>query len=255
VTIASYDFASILADGVEVGSFKRDVAYNATGSTLTTVDLGSSALRLIELVWPYSTGMDLTEIQHSLGAAVAIAPARPTTIFAALGDSITHGFNALKEKDTWAFQLAVAKGWQLKNFANGSALAVPAQGSALAGCGATKAFLMIGYNDWANNVTTATYGANVLAELQNMRTALPSAKIYASSPIYSTNLGANTNGNTLIDFRTAFASAFTTWADGNSQIFNGLSLMTNSSDRLADGIHPNITGATEISAYLNANMI
>jgi len=253
VATSSYDYASVLAEGVEVASFVRAVAYNVAGSDLIAVDLGSSALRKIELIWPYWTGMDLLEVLTSIGSAVSIAPARPATIIAFTGDSITHGAIASKEINSWAYGVAATKGWQMKNFANGSAQAVPSQGSALAGCGASRATLMIGYNDWNGNVALATYQANVLAELQNMRTALPTAKIYAITPIYTTNTGANTNGDTIANFRTAMSNAFTAWADGNSTLVNGLSLMTNSSTRLADAsVHPNDLGASEIVTNLSA---
>jgi hypothetical protein len=112
---------------------------------------------------------------------------------------------------------------------------------------------MIGYNDWATNIALSTFQVAILAELQNMRTALPSAKIYAITPIYSTNVGTNGNGDTLANFRTAMSSAFATWGDDNSTLIDGLSLMTNSADRLGDGaVHPNDLGSTEIATALNA---
>jgi lysophospholipase L1-like esterase len=256
VSVTSYDEGVVLADGVEAATFVRTVEYNEEGTDLVEVDLGTREVRTIELVWPYWTGMDLLEVRVSPNADIAAPDPRPSTVIAFLGDSITHGANTTKITNSWTWLLAEEKSWQAKNYANGSRLAEDTDGAALAGSGASRATLMIGFNDWFNNRPLATYQAEVQAELAAMRTALPSAKIYAISPIYSTHDDVpttNSNGDTLDDFRAACEAAFDAWADGNSQFIDGLSIMTNDDDRLtADGVHPNDTGAAEIATALAA---
>jgi lysophospholipase L1-like esterase len=57
----------------------------------------------------------------------------------------------------------------------------------------------------------------------------------------------NTNTITPTQYRAATQAAVTAFADSNTEYVNGLTLMTNSGTRLADGIHLNDTGAAEVA--------
>lgn len=231
--------AVVLVDGVVAGTFdSRDGTYvhNLVGVTS----------RLIELVWPYANGMDLIQVNVNIGANFFTPAARPAGKLATGGDSITHGFTTTKITDTWAFKLAVAKNRQFVNLANGGAIAVAADANALIGTGADRVTYMIGYNNFGAQTALATFQAAVEGWINNAEAALPTAKIYVISPIYS----PNTNTITLAQYRTAAAAAVTAAGGANVTYIDGLSIMTNSNDRLVDTIHPNDLGAGEIATAL-----
>jgi lysophospholipase L1-like esterase len=238
--------AVVLVDGAIAGTFTSPNGETAVSTVVYTLNLPSAAMRTIELIWPYGDGMDLLSVEVNSGASFETPAARPSGILACQGDSITHGFAATKITDTWAYKLAVAKGRRLLNDANGSNTAVATQANSLAGSGADRVVYMIGYNNFVAQTALATFQAAVEGWINNAEAALPSAKIYVISPLYS----PNTNTITLAQYRTSVQSAVTAAGGANVAYVNGLSLMTNSSDRLADTIHPNDLGAGEVATAL-----
>jgi lysophospholipase L1-like esterase len=241
--------ATLLVDGVVAATFTNPNGSSATATVLYTLTLASSpSLRTIELIWPYGDGMDLLSIEVNNGSLFGTPDARPSGILANEGDSITHGFFASKTTETWTYKLAVAKGRRMLNLANGSNTANPSDASALVGTGADRVTYMIGYNNFVAQTALATFQAAVEGWINNAEAALPSAKIYVISPIYS----PNTNTITLAQYRSAIVSAVANAGGPNVTYINGLSIMANSNDRLADTIHPNDLGASEIASNLAA---
>lgn len=243
--------STLLVDGVVAATFTNPNGETATATVVYTLSLSGVSMRTVELVWPYGDGMDLVSIEVNVGATFEAPAARPSAILAAQGDSITHGFLATKTTDSWAYKLADAKGRRLLNEANGSNTAVAAQASSLAGSGADRVIYMIGYNNFVAQTALATFQAAVEGWINNAEAALPSAKIYVISPIYSPNTGTIT----LAQYRTAVQAAVTAAGGANVTFVNGLSIMTNSSDRLVDTIHPNDLGAGEIATALGALVV
>lgn len=231
--------ASILVNGALYSSFN-------SFDGVKVINFPDAVSRLIELVWPYADGMDLLKTTVNAGANFFGIPSRPAGIYVAQGDSITHGFWSSKAVNSWAFKSAVAIDRRLINLANGGAIAVAADANALIGTGADRVSYMIGYNNFVAQTALATFQAAVEGWINNAEAALPSAKILVISPIYS----PNTNTITLAQYRTSVAAAVTAAGGANVSYVNGLSLMTNSSDRLADGVHPTDTGALEIVTNL-----
>lgn len=234
--------AVVLVDGAVSGTFTNPNGETAVATVVYTLNLPSATMRTVELIWPYGDGMDLLSIEVNSGANFETPAARPSGILAFQGDSITHGFAATKITDTWAYKLAVAKGRRLLNEANGSNTAVATQANSLAASGADRVVYMIGYNNFVAQTALATFQAAVEGWINNAEAALPSAKIYVISPLYS----PNTNTITLAQYRTSVQSAVTAAGGANVTYVNGLSIMTNSGDRLADTIHPNDLGASEV---------
>lgn len=234
--------ATILVDGVVQATFdSRDASY--------TLNLVGVTSRLIELVWPFGDGMDLIQVSVNIGANFFTPAPRPAAKYGAGGDSMTHGFSATKTTDGYAFKVAVAKNRQLINIANGGALVVAADADALIGTGADRVSYMIGYNNFVAQTALATFQAALEGWINNAEAALPAAKIFIVSPVYS----PNTNTITLAQYRTAAAAAVTAAGGANVTYVNGLALMTNSNDRLnADLIHPNDLGNSEIATNLGA---
>lgn len=249
---ASSGWGSIMVDGVEVQPLARPTAYTVASESVVDVVL-DGALHLVEVIWPYSTGMDLLEVRTSVGAAVAPA-VRPSTIMATCGDSITNGSVASKSILTWPHLLANAKSYQLINLGYGSRKCVSADATTyLTGTGASRVTYMIGYNDWIGNTALATFQANVLAWLQNARAALPSAKIYMVTPLWSPDEGTNNSiPATLANYRTQISTAFATWADGNSTLVNGMTLCPNSGTYFGAGPHPNDAGMAQVATALTS---
>ena len=239
----------ILADGVEVATFTNPSTNTASATVETLVTFGSVATRKIEIIWPYGDGMELVNIKVVSGSTVTIASARPTNKLLLLGDSITHGFSASKVTASWAYLLCGLKSVQMISEGYGSLTTVGSYGtSAATGSGAYAVTVALGYNDFGAQTALATFQAAYQLLLTNIRAALPSAKIYVITPIYSTS----TNTIPLSSYRTYIGDAVTAVGDGNTVLIDGLTLMTNNSNRLSDGIHPNDTGSAEIATALAA---
>lgn len=235
-------FAVVLVNGVEAASFD-----SRTGGYV--LNLVGATSRLVELIWPYADSMDLLSVSVNTGATFSAPAARPSGILAAAGDSITQGFLSSKTTDTWAFKLAAAEGRRLINLGDGGDKAMASYASGLIGTGADRVTYLIGYNDFDAQTPLATFQAAVEGWINNAESALPSAQIYVISPIYSPNV----KSITLAQYRTAMVSAVAAAGGPNVTYVNGLSIMTNSNDRLnGDLVHPNDLGASEIAASLAA---
>lgn len=239
----------VLADGVEVATFTNPSTNTASATVETLVTFGSVATRKIEIIWPYGDGMELVNVKVVSGSTVTIASARPTNKLLLLGDSITHGFYTSKVTASWAYLLCGLKSVQMISEGYSSLRTVGSYGtSAATGSGAYAVTVALGYNDFGAQTALATFQTAYQLILTNIRAALPSAKIYVITPIYSTS----TNTIPLSDYRTYIGNAVTAVGDVNTVLIDGLTLMTNNSNRLADGIHPNDTGSAEIATALAA---
>ena len=239
----------VLADGVEVATFTNPSTNTASATVETLVTFGSVATRKIEIIWPYGDGMELVNVKVVSGSTVTIASARPTNKLLLLGDSITHGFYASKVTASWAYLLCGLKSVQMISEGYASLRTVGSYGTSSAtGSGAYAVTVALGYNDFGAQTALATFQTAYQLILTNIRAALPSAKIYVITPIYSTS----TNTIPLSDYRTYIGNAVTAVGDVNTVLIDGLTLMTNNSNRLADGIHPNDTGSAEIATALAA---
>lgn len=242
---------SVLVDGVEVDTFACPFAADETGESYHRVTVAGGS-KTVTLVWPMAAGMDLLSVGVRDNSTMAPAT-RPSGVIAVAGDSISQGFTAGRTVLSWPYLLAALQGRQLANIANGSAQAQASHGSALAGLGADRVTYMIGFNNFVAGTAPATFQTTVQSWITNARAALPAAKIYLISPLYSTKAAADYgHANELSAYRSAVQAAELAAGDANTFYVDGLSLMTNSSDRLADGIHPNAAGSAEIATALHA---
>lgn len=245
---------AILVDGVEVKTYKWDGLWYETG--IVTIELSLSAgSKTVTIVWPYWVGFELRKIEVNTGATVTTV-SRPANKIAVCGDSITQGSAASKVTTTWPYLLTIptAENKQLVNLGNGSQLAVAADGSGLSGTGCNVVTYMIGINDFYAQTPLVTFQTAVQGWITNARTALSSAAIHVISPIYSTTPLTNPTSHpiTLDDYRAAVLAAELAAGDANTFYIAGLSIMTNNTNRLSDGIHPNDLGSSEIATNLAA---
>ena len=243
--------AEIRVNGTSVATFTNPSGASGPADVVHSINmLGGS--KNIELIWPYGDGMDLTNIIVTAGASVS-APSRPSGKIICQGDSITHGFWATRATQSWAFKLAEAKSRQLINLGYGGRAANASDANALAGTGADRVLYMIGFNNFYPNTGVVAFQTAVQGWITNARAALPSAKLYLLSPIYSTKLAADYGHATELQaYRDSVLAAEAAAGDAETYYVDGLSLMTNSADRLSDGIHPNDLGSSEIATALES---
>ncbi|WP_294266404.1 SGNH/GDSL hydrolase family protein [uncultured Sphingomonas sp.] len=233
----------VLVDGVEHSTFTRA----GTATFTVSLNFGSVAFRRVEILWPYADSLDLIALRYTAGySAEPIRPRRRT--FVPAGDSISQIYTANKTSEGWPYLLAEQRGLNLVNMGFGFRQSIAADATALAGIDADFVTRLIGYNDFAAQRPLAEFQASEQAWITNMRAALPYARLVYISPIYSTS----NNAISLSSYRAAGRAAFDAVADPNSVFVDGLTLMTNSANRLVDGIHPNALGAAEMAAALAA---
>lgn len=245
-----YSVGAVVVDGTRIGTFRSSNTYD-TVSTQQFEFTMAAGTKTVVIYWPYWTGMTLTGLEIEQTATLGTV-SRPASKLAVCGDSITHGALATSGDALWAVTLAGLENLQLVNFANGGAVAVAADATTAltsgGATGATKVTYMIGYNNFVAQTPTATFQTAVQGWITNARAALPAAAIHVISPIYS----PNTNTITLAQYRSAVQAAELAVGDANTFYIDGLSIMTNNTNRLVDGIHPNATGAAEIATNLAA---
>lgn len=244
----------ILVDGVKIETFSSNYAYDAAEYQVFSVFTPLSGTKEFTIIFPYGAAAELREISVSDGATFAAGTARPSAKIACFGDSTTHGYTVANTIETWPYLLGEAKTRQVYNLGNGSQLSSTSDGTEADGCGAAAITYMIGFNDFAAGVTVATFQTNIEDWITAARTTHPSAHLYIISPLYTTqdetDYGRTASDRPMSDYRAAVLAAEAAAGDGNTTYIDGLTLMTNSSDRLVDGIHPNSTGAAEIATAL-----
>lgn len=109
-------------------------------------------------------------------------------------------------------------------------------------------WLAIGTNDYFESVwDSADFGARYDDLLVSLNDRLPSATVYAQSPIVRAVETANSLGDTLGDYRSAISSAasgkgWVTYVDGSSIITTG--------DLDGGGVHPTTAGHAAIASYV-----
>jgi len=237
---------TILVNGTEHATYTTSASPSSVLLEEPTIALPDGT-KTVTLVMPYGGALEVRGFTLSTDAVASPPEARPTKRIAVDGDSISHGFFVTKPNLSWAYKLAEAENAQLLNLANGSMRAVADNATVgLTGSGADIVTYMIGYNNFAAQTDVSFFQSAVEGYITNARTALPSAHIYVISPIYS----PNTNTIPLSSYRSAVESAETAVGDANTTFVDGLTLMTNSADRLTDGVHPNDLGSSEIASNL-----
>jgi lysophospholipase L1-like esterase len=236
----------ILVDGAYWGNFNR--AMGAAGALNVAMTFGSTAYKVVEICFPYCATVDFSGAEVTSGYTITRPPSRTLTRWVAGGDSITHGFDASQQAATWTHKLAQAKNWQVINHGLGGRPCIPSDGDKLASLLPTVATYMIGYNDFNAQVPLATFRANFLAFINQFRAKNLTTKLYCITTLWSPNVKAIP----LDSYRQQMREVVSGLGNSLNILVEGTSLMTNSSDRLTDTIHPNDTGSTEIASNLGS---
>jgi lysophospholipase L1-like esterase len=240
----------VLVDGALHSSFTNPLGEAGAAVVDHVVEL-SSLPRQYDLVWPYGDGMDLLAIILNAGASL-FQGIRPLGKMVVAGDSMTQGFEATDVLASYALSLPAAKARQLINMGYGGRRCFASDaGEALTGTGADRVVYLIGFNDFFGQVSLATFQSEAQGWITAARAALPSAKIYIVSPLYSPATAAIP----LSSYRSALQAAEGGVGDAETFFIDGLSLMANDLSSLApDQIHPNNFGMSQVWMNLAAQI-
>jgi hypothetical protein len=244
------NIGAVLENGTEIGTFTWNTPL--IPGYITNIFGLTSGNKTISIVWPYAGGLELKSVELNPGSSITAASV-PSTKIAVCGDSISQGFSSTKVTTTWAYLLRNLQNKQVINLANAGTVCEPDHGNALQGLTAIDAVIyMIGFNDYASQTPVNTFKSNVIQWIENgyVYQGRSGGTFYISSTIYST-FPTPGGGITLGSYRQAVSEAvdYTKISlDATNIVYvDGLSLMTNSSDRLDGTIHPNDLGASEIA--------
>ncbi|TIP08057.1 SGNH/GDSL hydrolase family protein [Mesorhizobium sp.] len=236
----------ILVNGVHNTYFTSP---QALGKFFVRLDFSSNADRLIEIVMPYSASIAHLGIT-TYGAPITLPTPRstlPRAVF--LGDSRFQGFNATSIDKHWTEILCRAKGWEHINLGYGSSGVTSAWGTDLGNADPNVAFVMFDYNNRTAQTALLSFKNAYKALIDNFRAVKPTTKLYA---VTSNWISTANDALTLkiADYRQATSDALTELADANNILIDGLTLTTNSTASIGDGIHPNDVGEAEWAANI-----
>lgn len=249
--------------GVRInGADYTTVELSGEGEASATVNLGAGADKQVDLIVGLQSftnnllGSWIVDAQFNDSAVLQTATTTPRILV--YGDSITVGANAGNPSLEGWTQLVrnaysgslVCDAWGRRSLNQDGATAGTRQ--TLVDKWATLSpdiiWLAMGTNDYGlNKWSAANFGVAYADLLDKIHTALPSATIYAQTPIVRTDETANSFGDTLGDYRTEIAtaqstrSAYCTLVDGTAIVTTG---------DLDDGVHPTTAGQAIYGAYV-----
>ena len=244
-TDARNTLGEIFVNGAFVQNFQSPPPLNTVATATLTINNGSSADRLYEVVLPYADGVEFGGVSVASPYVVTAAAPRTGRLMVCLGDSITQGFWGTETRTTWPYLLAAAKGFRCINMGYGGRTTVPTDGTAIANLNPDLVVVLIGTNDYLGQTPVATYQANLQALLTNIHNINSTVPVYLSGIIYN----AQSLTIPLASYQAVAGNAIT--ALGYPQLIgvDRNTLITNTSTQMnADGTHPNDAGHTQMAA-------
>jgi len=242
-TDARNTIGAIYVNGTFVQTFQSPPPINTVAVATLTIVNGSSVDRLYEIVLPYADGVEFGGVNVDLPYVVTAAAARTGSLMVCYGDSITEGFTSTDVRVCYPFLLANLKNFRCINMGYGSLQATASHGTDIANLSPDLITVMIGTNEFLNQVAVATYQANLTAFLTNIHNINPTVPIYLTAPLLNTNSRAIP-----LSSYQAVPGAVRT-ALGYAQIVgvNPTTLLPTSAGLNADGTHPNDSGHSSIA--------
>jgi lysophospholipase L1-like esterase len=195
----------------------------------------------------------------SANAAMTVLTPTPTNRLLIYGDSIAVGANAdtppqagwgVLVRNAYAPDSVAFEAFGFRSLALDADTAPKraALVSTLAAYSPARIWLAIGTNDYGlNKWTAANFQTAYAALLDDLHAALPSALIYAQTPLVRTTETANSLGDTLGAYRTAISNAVST-RTAYTTLVDGTAILTTGD--LADGVHPTTAGHAIYAAYV-----
>lgn len=244
----------ILSNGVIVARFTiaAQGAYQISQQLQVLQNFPSSASKLIELVMPYGTSVAFTGVTVNAGAAVTAAAARTSTIYCAIGDSITQGLVINTDvSNTWAYRVAATNGYQFINMGYGGRILTPSDGTNLGQITASLYSVLFGENDFATQEPLATFAANYTTFINNFRALQTTAKLYCITPTPTTAVLTIP----IESYRQQIRNVLTSLGNVKNVLVEGGSLWPNNTTYSADGVHPNNFGSASAAAALSPVLV
>lgn len=236
-----------------VQTAERSFTRNETDISLEMVSVAPGTAVPFEILLPIFSNYGLTGLELSDGALLA-NPARAGPVYAAIGDSITHGTGQSATWETYPWLLAQTMGWTLHNLAVGGARVSPPVGHDLAGRKIDVVSILIGFNDWNLVNDPAVYRADYGTLLDHVRRHQPGTAILCITPLFSGKTKAPGPGvvTDLEPYRAAVRGLVQARAAaGDQRIFliEGLPL-AGAADLAKDGVHLSVAGAAHVARTL-----
>lgn len=244
----------VRVNGADVGVMEP----TALGSKVFTVSLGAGAGKTVEFIAGLQSGATAAARTGSyvcgatFNKAAALATVVTTPRIVAYGDSITVGANSDNPSlEGWCQLVRDAYAGSLVEEARGfrslfedcpDAAGRTAFAAHIATLNPTIVWLAIGTNDYGGAFwTAANFGAAYADLLDKLHAVLPSATLYAQTPIHRSSEGANAVGDTCGAYRTAIADAVATRGPW-SVLIDGTGVTFPQTGDLSDGVHPTTAG-------------
>ena len=187
---------------------------------------------------PWSAVVALKEIEVDNGAY--IAPAKPQKTLLAFGDSITHGYDALRPSMRYPSKLCDALGAAEYNKAIGGEVFFPALAAEKDAFSPDYITVAYGTNDWSNLEKNEVV-ENCNAFYATLAKNYPASRIFAITPIWRENAEDVTKGGTFHGISEIISCAVRDIP--NAEVISGIDLVPHDTDLYADGrLHPNDEG-------------
>lgn len=187
---------------------------------------------------PWSVCADIEEL--SLDDGTYIEPVIPQRRILVYGDSITHGYDALRPSNRYAARLCDAIGAEEINKAIGGEMFSPELGGLPDSFTPDYITVAYGTNDW-NHKKREELTADCRAFFENLRKSYPDTKIFAITPIWRSNM---TESRPCGDFMTVGHSVCETVRDiGGIVCINGFDFVPHDRALFGDlSLHPSDAG-------------
>lgn len=224
----------------------------------TSLPAGSKTIEIVSGLQtkPSSTPLGTFLVGVAANAALTLVAPSSSNRLLVYGDSISVGANSLvPSRDGWVMLLrnlrsnVMSEGYGFRSLyddANTGGLRA-AFVARLASYAPAIIWLAIGTNDYGlNKWSAANFGTAYAALLDDLHTALPSATIYAQTPLTRTVETANTFSDTLGNYRTQITTAQST-RSSYCNLVDGTAI---SATLDTDGLHPTTAGHS--AYYLSA---
>ena len=175
-----------------------------------TFALGEGTKKVV-LCLPWSVCVDLKSLTLDDGAS--FAPVKRAKKLLAFGDSITHGYDAMKTSNRYIGKLADALDAEEYNKAIGGEIFFPELAALDEPFEPDYITVAYGTNDWSKNESIDVLRANCTAFYGNLAKKYPNAKIFALTPIWRGDIDRVNNVGSYADVVNVIAEAVKPYAN------------------------------------------
>ncbi len=206
--------------------------------------VGDGGERRVTVVFPsHSTGK-IASVSVADGASVRPVTFKRKVLF--LGDSITQGWNAVYDSQSFAWLLSLWADAESINQGVGGGVFIPGTVTDF-GYRPDVVFVEFGTNDYASGRTDDGLRAAASETFARVASIYSGAKIYAITPTWRTDWETPRALGSLEDCRRIVAEAA---ADAGIRVTDGFALYPHKDLFMADSVHPNDLGFAHYAASL-----